>query len=105
MRGFNQAEVFANGLSEVLQIPVDVSVLKKIKMTESQTKMSRLQRMNNTDDVFHLTNPTLLQGKSILIVDDVMTSGATLESCANVILESAPNVKINFATIAFAKMT
>ena len=104
-RGFNQAEVFANGLSEVLQIPVETSVLKKIKMTESQTKMSRLQRMNNTEDVFQITNPSLLQGKSILIVDDVMTSGATLESCANVLLEAAPNLKINFATIAYVKTT
>ncbi len=104
-RGFNQAELFANGLAETMQIPVEASVLKKIKMTDSQTKLSRLQRMSNTEDVFHLTNASLLHGKSILIVDDVMTSGATLESCANAIVEAEPSVKINFATIAFAKMT
>ena len=104
-RGFNQAEIFANGLSEVLNIPVQTSVLKKIKMTETQTKMSRLQRMSNTEDVFHLTNPSVLHKKNILIVDDVMTSGATLESCANVLLEGESSVKINFATIAFAKMS
>lgn len=105
LRGFNQAEVFANGLSEALQKPVELSVLKKIKMTETQTKMSRLERMRNTDDVFHVTTHSLLSDKNILIVDDVMTSGATLESCANVLLEATPSVKINFATIAFAKMT
>ncbi len=104
-RGFNQAELFANGLSEVLQKPVELSVLQKIKMTETQTKMSRLERMKNTEDVFHVTNPSLLPDKNILIVDDVMTSGATLESCADALLAATPSVKINFATLAFAKMT
>lgn len=104
-RGFNQADFFANGLSEALQKPVELSVLKKIKMTETQTKMSRLERMSNTEDVFHVTTPSLLSDKNILIVDDVMTSGATLESCANALLEANRSVKINFATIAFAKMT
>ncbi len=105
LRGFNQAEVFADGLSETMHSPVETTVLQKIKMTETQTKMSRLERMRNTEDVFHVTDPSLFSDKNILIVDDVMTSGATLESCANVLLEATPNVKINFATIAFAKMT
>ncbi len=104
-RGFNQAEFFANGLSEVLKIPVQTSVLKKIKMTQTQTRMSRLERMKNTENVFNLTNSSVLYKKNILIVDDVMTSGATLESCANVLLEGAPSVKIYFATIAFATLT
>ena len=105
LRGFNQADFFANGLGETMHIPVEASVLKKIKMTDSQTKLSRLQRMSNTEDIFDLTTPSLLHEKSILIVDDVMTSGATLESCANVLLEAVPSIKISFATIAFAKMT
>lgn len=102
-RGFNQAEFFANGLSDVLQIPVNTTGLQKIKMTETQTKKSRLERLQNTDDVFILNTPSVFQDKTLLIVDDVMTSGATLEACAKTILETMPTAKINFATIAFAK--
>ena len=102
-RGFNQAEFFANGLSDTMQIPVNTTALQKVKMTETQTKKSRLERMQNAEDVFVLTTPSVFEGKNILIVDDVMTSGATLESCANAVLEKTKNVKINFATIAFAK--
>jgi ComF family protein len=105
LRGFNQAELFANGLSETLQTPVHISILKKTKMTETQTKKSRLERLQNAEDVFHLTDPSVLAHKSVLIVDDVMTSGATLENCALTILEKSPTAKISFATIAFAKFT
>jgi ComF family protein len=102
-RGFNQAEIFANGLAETMHIPVDIVVLQKTKMTETQTKKSRLERLKNAEDVFLLTDPSVLDHKKVLIVDDVMTSGATLESCANTILAASPNTKISFATIAFAK--
>ena len=103
LRGYNQAEIFAEGLSETLNIPVEKKVLIKIKMTDSQTRKSRLERLKNTEDVFYLTNPTLLSGKNILIVDDVLTSGATLEACALAILENVKDVKISFATLAFAQ--
>jgi ComF family protein len=101
-RGYNQAEMFANGLSDTMHIEVESTALRKIKMTISQTKMKRSERLENTQEVFELTNPTLLRGKNILIVDDVMTSGATLESCAVAISKQLPDVKISFATIAFA---
>ena len=103
LRGYNQAEVFADGLSDIMNIPVEKKILIKIKKTDSQTRKSRLERLKNTEDVFHLTNPSVLEGKSILIVDDVLTSGATLEACALAILDKVENVKISFATIAFAK--
>jgi ComF family protein len=102
-RGFNQAEFFANGLSDTMNIPVNSNVLQKIKTTDSQTKKSRLERLQNTEDVFILNTPSVFQDKNILIVDDVMTSGATLEACANTILDATPTTKISFATIAFAK--
>jgi ComF family protein len=101
-RGYNQAEMFANGLSDALNIAVETSVLRKVKMTVSQTKMSRTERLGNAQEVFELIQADFLKGKNILIVDDVMTTGATLESCAVAIAEKLPDVKISFATIAYA---
>jgi ComF family protein len=101
-RGYNQAEMFANGLSDAMQVDVETTALRKTKMTISQTKMSRSERLKNTEEVFVLANPTILRGKNILIVDDVMTSGATLESCAAAISSQLPDVNISFATIAYA---
>ncbi len=103
MRGFNQAEIFANGLSDTMHIAVNTTALLKTKMTVTQTKKTRLERLTNAEDVFVLAAPSVFEGKNILIVDDVMTSGATLEGCARTILNTTPNVKISFATIAFAK--
>jgi ComF family protein len=101
-RGYNQAEMFANGLSDALNVAVETRALRKVKMTVSQTKMNRTERLSNTQEVFELSNPAILRGKNILIVDDVMTSGATLESCAVAITDKLPDVKISFATIAYA---
>jgi ComF family protein len=101
-RGYNQAEMFANGLADAMKIDVELNALRKVKMTVSQTKMSRSERLENTKEVFEIGNSTSLRGKRVLIVDDVMTSGATLESCANAIAQHVPDVKISFATIAFA---
>jgi ComF family protein len=100
-RGYNQAEMFANGLADIMNIDVETKALRKVKMTISQTKMNRVERLKNTQEVFELANTKHLNGKNILIVDDVMTTGATLESCALAILEEAPDVKISFATIAY----
>ncbi|MDZ7878011.1 MAG: phosphoribosyltransferase family protein [Saprospiraceae bacterium] len=101
-RGYNQAEMFANGLSDALNVAVETRFLRKTKMTVSQTKMSRNERLHNTQEVFELLDTKPLRGKNILIVDDVMTTGATLESCAVAIAEKLPDVKISFATIAYA---
>ena len=102
-RGYNQAEMFADGLADRMHLTVETTALKKIKMTTSQTKMRRIERLANAQDVFELANPRLLEGKNILIVDDVMTSGATLESCAAAITKHLPDAKISFATIAYAQ--
>ena len=97
-RGYNQSEQFALGLSEALEIPVSMD-LERIQFTETQTKKSRLQRLANVADVFQIKNGKQVLGKKILLVDDVMTTGATLATCANV-LWSAHASSIDLAVLA-----
>ena len=97
-RGYNQSERFAAGLSIALNIPVSHE-LKRIKYTETQTRKSRLQRWENVKEVFSLIDDHTLQDKRVLLVDDVMTTGATLSACSNVLLGS--DVKsVDLAVIA-----
>jgi ComF family protein len=103
LRGYNQAEMFAKGLSESLKIPMETKALTKVKMTDSQTRKSRLERLQNVEDVYVLSNPSLLKDKKVLIVDDVLTTGATIEACALAILEKLPQTKLGFVTIAATK--
>ena len=85
-RGYNQSEWIALGLSDTMSVPVVTNVLLKTTHTESQTKKSRLERWDNVSEVFSITNKELIKGKHLLLVDDVVTTGATLEACAQVLI-------------------
>lgn len=99
-RGYNQSLSFAEGLSEKMLLPVENQNLLKITGTESQTKKSRISRYENMKEVFWVKNPEKLVGKHILLVDDILTTGATLEACCTVLLQT-PDVKISIAAIAY----
>ena len=101
-RGFNQSERFGYGLSEVLGIPCLDEVLIRTIKTETQTRKTRLNRWQNVKEVFQLGNPEQVRGKRILMVDDVITTGATLEACGSVLLESGC-ASISIACIAAAQ--
>lgn len=100
-RGFNQAEIIAEGLSHITKTPLDTACLLKCKHTATQTKKSIAERIENVKDVFTLSEPKILEGKHILLLDDVLTTGSTLESCAGTLLQ-VPNIQISIATIAMA---
>ncbi len=101
-RGYNQSMCIAEGIASVLQIPINQSSLLRNKRSATQTKKRRYSRFENMQEVFSIKNPNDLKGKHILLVDDVMTTGATLEACGLSLL-TANIGKLSIATIAFAK--
>ncbi|MDR0754245.1 MAG: ComF family protein [Prevotellaceae bacterium] len=100
-RGYNQSEKICNGLSESLKKPVDSKTVIRSEFTNTQTKKNRMERWRNVSNVFEIKNPEKLKDKHILLVDDVLTTGATLEACCNAIL-SKVECRISIATLAFA---
>jgi ComF family protein len=84
-RGYNQAEVIAEGLSGELKIPVERKIIKRSKFTKSQTKLNREERLLNVGEAFQIDKNTDLSGKSVFVLDDVITTGATIASCARLI--------------------
>ncbi len=99
-RGYNQSEYFAKGLSEGLNIPVITDVLIKTKFTETQTYKTREERVENTLTSFHVQNPEKINNKNILLVDDVITTGATTEACILQLQKSAKTT-VGVASIAY----
>ena len=99
-RGYNQSALYARGLSERLGVPWQ-EALKRNAYTDSQTRKSRMERFANVEKVFELPDASAVQGKHLLLVDDVITTGATLEACAHRLL-AAPGTRVSIATIAIA---
>jgi len=102
LRGYNQSLCIAEGVGSILQIPVCKGVLLKSKATSSQTKKGRMSRYENLKSAFILKHAEVLKGKHILLVDDVITTGATLEACASV-LHAAGIRYLSIAAIAYAE--
>ena len=101
-RGYNQSECIARGMARALDLQLDTQSLKRGIATETQTKKSRFLRYENMQDAFTLGSPETLQGQHVLLVDDVITTGATLEACAQILLNKA-EVTISIAALAYAE--
>jgi len=100
-RGYNQSKLLGDGISEVLEIPVYSKLLKRISYTQTQTKLNAVQRWQNVKDVFKVSNKSKCADMHLLLVDDVVTSGATLEACARE-LSKLENVKVSMIALAAA---
>lgn len=100
-RGYNQAALLCQGISEVLNKPVWHHALARTGSTESQTRKTRVERWQNMQGMFALSDEHQVQDKHVLLVDDVITTGATLEACGSVLL-AAPGTKLSIATLCFS---
>ena len=100
-RGYNQATYIAHGLSQVLNIPVDESFLYRANYRQSQTRETRFKRWRNVKSVFALKTHLAVSGKHILLVDDVLTTGATMEACLRT-MEDMPDCSFSIFTLAHA---
>ncbi len=100
-RGYNQSEWIAMGIAEAMQRPTDTRTLVRRSAAGSQTRKRRFDRWENVDSGFGLTDSTVFAGKHILLVDDVITTGATLEACIRAV-RTSPDAKVSVVTLAVA---
>lgn len=101
-RGYNQSERIAAGMEKATHIPVETRLLRRVRHTESQTSMTAAERQANVKDAFEVRKRSGKPPRHFLLLDDVLTTGATLEACAKAILESIPGSRISIATAAVA---
>lgn len=100
-RGYNQATVLCQGIAERMKIPILDKAITRPQHTETQTKKGRIERWKNMEGKFILSDPDAIKNKHLLLVDDVVTTGATLEACGNELLK-AENVRLSLATLCTA---
>jgi len=100
-RGYNQAEMLARGMAEVTGVPV-VNLLKRTKNRTPQSRLNGEERLKNAEGIYKAVIPDKWQGKRLVLVDDVMTTGATLGSCAQALLNADKNAEICIFPLAYA---
>ena len=101
LRGYNQSELIAKGLATIMEVPIDTTTLIRTKENTTQTKKTVFERFENTQGIFDVTDTKILEAKHVLLVDDVLTTGSTLEA-AVVALMQIKDIKISIFTLAIA---
>ncbi len=100
IRGYNQSTLLCEGLASVMQLPVADRVVARRSHTNTQTHKSRTERWDNIKGQFEIIDEDMLRNKHVLLIDDVLTTGATLESCGSTLLE-VENLTLSIATLAY----
>jgi len=101
-RGYNQSKMIADGIASRMKVQVLSEVVFRKTHTSTQTRKSRYERWENVKDIFEIKNGQCLEGKHVILVDDVITTGATLEACGNKLLE-IPGIQLSIASLAYAQ--
>ena len=102
-RGYNQCEALAEGLSEVTNIPIVKNILIREKYNVSQTRKNRFDRWTNVNGIFKLLDANMLANKHILIIDDILTTGSTLEACCTP-LTKVQGINISIVTVGYTSL-
>lgn len=98
-RGYNQSEYIARGISEATGVPVAEKIIYRVSATNTQTRRGRFERWENVEGLFAVIDENQVRGKHVLVVDDVVTTGSTLEACANALLQCG-NTRVSVVTLA-----
>ncbi len=101
-RGYNQSEMLAIGVSDITHLPIVTNALRRKHFVKSQTRLSRHERQENVEDMFELRDGGKLQGKHVLLIDDICTTGATLIACIDA-LKNIPGIRLSVLTLGFTK--
>ena len=102
-RGYNQSLMIARGVSQATGISVMTDVLRRLHFSESQTQLDRWERLKNVEQQFQALHPEVLQGKHVLFIDDVVTTGATLIACAQALQPKVHNIRFSVLSLGFTK--
>jgi ComF family protein len=102
-RGYNQAQLLAQALGKTWNKLCPENIISRARHTQTQTKLNRQQRLENVKDIFTVKKPELVKGKSVILIDDVLTTGATIGSCAGKLLEAGAS-KVLALTAAAAPL-
>jgi ComF family protein len=100
-RGYNQSLILCEGIAEVLQLPILKNIITRPDHTQTQTLKGRIERWKNIEGKFRMVDPGSITGKHVLLVDDVITTGATLESCGSELLK-AGDITLSIACLCYA---
>jgi ComF family protein len=100
-RGYNQATILCEGMAEVMNIEIFGDVITRTQHTETQTKKGRMERWINMEGKFELLQPGKIKNKHVLLVDDIITTGATLEACGQELMKT-PNLKLSLAAFCYS---
>lgn len=102
LRGFNQSQIIAEGLTEHLKIPIDTKSVIRKSLTTTQTRKTKVERWLNVEQIYKVKEPQNIEGKSVMVVDDVLTTGATIGTLVDQLVNVGAE-SISIVTIAAGK--